>query len=220
MTEDIKVDTGFWLNRWQTGDTGWHQGEVEEQLIKHFSDLKPTRVVVPLCGKSLDLAWLASRGHEVLGAELSELAVHSFYEEHRISPRVSKQGDFNVFSGGGITIFQGDVFKLTQAVAGNIGAIYDRAALIALPREMRAPYARKLIELSRGAGPVFRMLQLVIERTPTDEEGPPFSVTESEVRELYSKEFDIRFLESEAIDAHPRWPDRSVQQRVYLFKAR
>ena len=138
----------FWKDRWARGETGWHQDEVEPGLVAHLGGLAPTRVLVPLCGKSLDLAWLSSQGHEVIGIELSEIAVRAFFAEHALPVSESRRGAFTAFSSGTVTILLGDFFDLRpEDLGGTIGALYDRAALIALPAEMRARYARKITEL-------------------------------------------------------------------------
>ena len=191
----------FWKDRWARGETGWHQDEVEPGLVAHLGGLAPTRVLVPLCGKSLDLAWLSSQGHEVIGIELSEIAVRSFFAEHAMPVTESRRGAFTAFSSGTVTILLGDFFDLRpEDLGGTIGALYDRAALIALPEEMRARYARKITELvSVVARPGFVHLQLALERTPHDENGPPHSVREVEVRRLYSGSCDIEFLGRELV---------------------
>src|SRR4051812_5121285 len=118
------MDKSFWNDRWQRGEIGFHQSEVEPALIDHFKGLAPTRVFVPLCGKSLDLAWLASQAHEVVGVELSALACDAFYAEHRLTPQCSKEGIFTVYRGGGVTIYNGDFFEFTPAMLGPIGGLY------------------------------------------------------------------------------------------------
>lgn len=208
------MNPDFWKGRWERGEIGWHQTEVEPGLITHFGDLKPTRVLVPLCGKSLDLAWLASQGHEVLGVELSELAVRSFFSEQGLSPTVSARGKLTAYTAGSVTILQGDFFDLSPGdLAGPIGALYDRAALIALPQPMRARYAAHLSTLvRRNAASGFTHLQLVLERTPHDEEGPPHSVPETEIRALYGALYQITCLGRELLNEDG---ERRIEECTY-----
>lgn len=195
------MEKDFWLKRWENGETGWHQTEVEPNLTQNFSDLKPTRVLVPLCGKSLDLTWLAAKGHEVVGVELSRLAVETFFKEHSVDFTVARVGAFEVFRGGKYTIFSGDLFELGAEELGTIGAVYDRAALIALPPELRARYAAHMLTLlsSSAARPGFRFLQIVLEREPHLEKGPPFGVSSTELKSLYGKRFAIEPVSRELV---------------------
>ncbi len=90
------MDASFWHNRWQTNQTGWHERAVNPLLITHFPSLNVPpggRVFVPLCGKSLDLGWLLSRGYAVAGAELSELAVTQLFAELGMEPTVSQKSE-------------------------------------------------------------------------------------------------------------------------------
>lgn len=211
------MDRDYWLGRWKRGETGWHQAEVEPELIRHFAALAPTRVLVPLCGKSLDLAWLASKGHEVVGVELSELAIREYFASQNMQPVTTREGAFQVFRGGGCTIFNGDFFELTSEQAGKVGAIYDRAALIALPPEMRARYARHLSSL---VGNDFSFwLQLVLTRTPDDTQGPPFSISEQELQTLYASQYTVSPLHREAVES--RTPGaHKTEQCVYRIAPR
>lgn len=211
------MEKDFWLGRWTRGETGWHQDEVESSLITHFSGLLPTRVFVPLCGKSLDLKWLASKGHEVIGVELSEKGCRAFFEENQLEYKESRGGGFLVFVAGAITIYCGDFFDLSPSHLGKIGAIYDRAALIALPPELRPRYARHLVELVRETAlPGLRFLQVVLRRTPHDEKGPPFSILDTEIRQLYGHAFKIEQLSCEAVDMN-NGSTSVTEEYVYRF---
>jgi thiopurine S-methyltransferase len=216
------MDENFWKGRWERGETGWHQTEVEPRLMQGLGDLARTIVLVPLCGKSLDLAWLAKRGHEVVGVELSTMACEAFFRENGISFErvVDKDGTVR-YRGGGITILNMNVFAVTaEQLPGPIGAVYDRAALIALPADLRRRYVDHLVELLRvRATPKTRFLQIVLERTPGDEKGPPFSVSAAELEELYGATHVVRQLSRERID----WPDADgfvVDECVYALDPR
>lgn len=209
----------YWLGRWQRGETGWHQSEVEPGLTANFAHLAPTRIFVPLCGKSLDLIWLASRGHEVMGVELSEQAVREFFKENQIACHESVRGNFKLFHGGGITILNGDFFELTPQDLGDIGAVYDRAALIALPPELRRSYAAKMIQLLDACAhpDTFELLQIVLERTPHDPKGPPYSISTSELEVLYGKSFQIQSISREFLPSNSTETSRT-EECIYLMK--
>ena len=133
--------------------------------------------MVPLCGKAVDLTFLAEQGHEVVGAELSQLAVEAFFQEHSLQPEITAMGAIRAYRSGPITVLQGDFFEVTTAQTGHLEAWYDRAALIALPPDLRKRYISHLKSLlpdqARGL-----LVNLVV---PADD-GPPFSVDEQEIR--------------------------------------
>ena len=187
------MDASFWHNRWQTNQTGWHERDVNPLLIAHFPSLNVppgARVFVPLCGKSLDLGWLLSRGYAVAGAELSELAVTQLFAELGMEVHISEVGKFRLFRGERIDIFVGDIFDLSREILGAVEAVYDRAALVALPEAMRVRYAAHLKAIT-GMAP-----QLVIgyEYDQTVLEGPPFSVTPDELHRHYSDDYALTLL--------------------------
>lgn len=192
----------YWLGRWKRGETGWHQDEVEPELVDYFGSVSPARVFVPLCGKSLDLKWLADQGHEVVGIELSENACREFFKEHRIRPAISKLGNFTVLTSDRIKIYAGDFFKLDAKTLGPIDHVYDRAALVALSPDLRAKYTAHLTGLIRECSDIakFRALQLSFERIPHDLKGPPYSVTEENLRSYYETGFEISCLKQEEVE--------------------
>ncbi len=184
------MDATFWHNRWQTNQTGWHEPTVNSLLITHFPSLNVPpgkRVFVPLCGKSLDLGWLLSRGYAVAGAELSELAVTQLFAELGIEPRTTEVGKHKHFRGERIDIFVGDLLDLSREVLGLVDAVYDRAAMVALPEAVRVQYAAHLKAIT-GTAP-----QLVIgyEYDQTVVPGPPFSVTADELHRYYSDSYTL-----------------------------
>jgi thiopurine S-methyltransferase len=187
------MDASFWHNRWQTNQTGWHEPTVNPLLIAHFPSLNlapGSRVFVPLCGKSLDLGWLLSRGYAVAGAELSELAVTQLFAEIGMEPSISVVGKHRLFHGEGIDIFVGDLFDLSRETLGSIDAVYDRAALVALPEAVRVQYTAHLKAITALAP------QLVIgyEYDQTAVAGPPFSVTPDELYRHYSHDYTLTLL--------------------------
>ena len=184
------MEASFWHNRWQTNQTGWHERAVNPLLTTHFPALNVPpagRVFVPLCGKSLDLGWLLSRGYVVAGAELSELAVTQLFAELGMEARISEVGKLRLFRGEKIDIFVGDIFDLSRQILGPVDAVYDRAALVALPEAMRARYTMHLKAIT-GTAP-----QLVIgyQYDQSVGDGPPFSVTPEELRRHYGDDYTL-----------------------------
>jgi thiopurine S-methyltransferase len=173
-----------WLARWREGSIGFHEGRPNELLDRHHARLAGARrVLVPLCGKSVDLAFLAAHGHDVVGVELADQAVHQFFEEHALRPEVTARDPLIEYRAGALTVFAGDLFAATPAVIGAVDALYDRAALIALPAELRPRY----VALVRGLlAPGARGLVITAEYDQSRMTGPPFSVLETELRTLYA----------------------------------
>lgn len=191
MTEP--VDNDLWVQRWAEGKIGFHEGRPNALLQHHVDRLGAARrVLVPLCGKAVDLAFLAGRGHTVIGVELVEDAVRAFFAEHRLTPAVSARGKLTAYTAGAITLLAGDVFDATDEVLGPIDALYDRAALIALPADLRPRYVAHL----RGLLPAGATgLVISIDYPEHQLAGPPFSVPETEVRHLFDG-LTVELLES------------------------
>lgn len=185
----------FWQQRWAEGRIGWHQQEVDRLLQKHWPALglkADSTVLVPLCGKSLDMAWLAAQGHAVRGVELSALACVSFFAEQGVEPTEYSEDGFQIFAAPGIALWCGDAFALRDAQLADVAAVYDRAALIALPPDLRRRYADELYaRLPTGC----RGLLITLEYPQAERAGPPFSVAEAEVRALFEPTWKVGLLE-------------------------
>ncbi len=190
------MDPAFWTKRWQDNDIGFHQPDGHDLLKRLWPTLdvpQDAAVFVPLAGKSLDMRWLDERGHRIVGVELSEIAVDQFFDAAGMTPVETRDGPFLVKRAGPYVLYCGDIFDLEPRHLPGVAAAYDRAALIALPDHMRPRYAECLAKLS-GAGTV--VLLISIEYPEGEIEGPPFSVSEEEIRRLFAESFDIAILES------------------------
>lgn len=184
-----------WLQRWREGRTGFHRDAPMPLLVKHWPALAlpvGSRVLVPLCGKTLDMPWLAAQGHRVLGVELSPLAVEQFFEENKLVAEIRDSPAGMRHVAGAIEIIQGDVLDLDDATLATCDAIYDRAALVALPAAMRRTYARCVHARLRPGCPV---LLITLDYPGGQMEGPPFPVDAQEVESLFGADFQIERLE-------------------------
>jgi thiopurine S-methyltransferase len=178
-----RVMDAEWLARWREGRIAFHESHPNtflERYVPRFAGRR--RILVPLCGKAEDLAFLAVHGHEVIGVELAEQAVRAFFDEHALAPVVSSSGPFTTYTAGAITVHTGDFFALTRDITGSIDALYDRAALVALPADLRPRYAEQVRALLPAGAPG---LVITLEYDPQRMAGPPFPVFESELRSLY-----------------------------------
>jgi thiopurine S-methyltransferase len=172
-----------WLARWRDGRIGFHEGRPNTLLERHLGQLAGRRVLVPLCGKTEDLAFLAAHGHQVIGVELAEQAVREFFELHALAPTVTARGSIVEYRAGPITVLAGDFFMTTAALVGPIDAFYDRAALVALPADLRSRYVAHLRTLVPASAPG---LVITLEYDAQRMTGPPFAVFEAELRTLYA----------------------------------
>jgi thiopurine S-methyltransferase len=185
----------FWHERWQSGQIGFHQSAVHPFLARWWTTLglrADVRVYVPLCGKSHDMTWLAERGHTVIGSELSPIAIRDFFAGQGLEPTRSQQHGIIRHTAGPYTILEGDALALTPEQTGLIEAVYDRAALVALPPGMRSSYAASLARLTSAGGQV---LLVAFEYPQEMKGGPPFSVEAREIRELFETAFTVREVE-------------------------
>ncbi len=190
------MDPDFWHQRWQARQIGFHQSAPHPFLERWWPSLgvaPGARVYVPLCGKSLDMVWLAVRGYRVVGSELSALAVEEFFgEQQRPDVATEPEGTFHRHVSGAFEILQGDALQLTPALLGPVQAAYDRAALVALPPSMREHYAQNFAALMPAGS---RTLLIAFEYEQAIKDGPPFSVTPDEVVTLYGDTFRVEELE-------------------------
>lgn len=206
----------FWHERWEIGDLGFHQEDYNPPLLRHWHRLDlpaAGRVFAPLCGKSKDMLWLAQQGYEVLGVELSEVAVQSFFIEHELDAAQDKTGPFTRYRSDRIHILCGDFFSLTPALLDGTVAVFDRASLIALPAAMRIRYVDKLKALLL---PDVKTLLLTLGHRDGLFSAPPHAVYDDEVRSLYQSWCEVEFLETSetVVKGH------TCPQSAYLLRAK
>ena len=205
------MDAEFWLQRWHEGRIGFHRDEVMPLLERHWAALGVPaggRVFVPLAGKTLDMHWLAAQGHEVLGVELSPLAVRAFFADAGLRPAIHADAEGVHHRAGPVDLVLGDVFALSEQLLAPMDAVYDRAAIIALPAAMRRRYVSEVYaKLPRGC----RGLLITLEYPQAQMDGPPFSVDEAEVRRLFEPEWAVELLERrDILSQEPRFRDDGV----------
>lgn len=185
-----------WRERWVEGRTGWHRDEVHPTLAAHFRSAWH-RVLVPLCGATVDLDWIADAGAEAIGFELSELAVQRVFERRGTSPELTVIEPFTRFAGDGLTVFTGDIFEATPTLFGPVDAVWDRAALVAIDPARRDDYVALLRKLAPGAD----LLLEVFEYPPGIIEGPPHAVSDAFVRAAFD---DVELLDESVIPPEHR----------------
>lgn len=209
-------DNLLWLQCWRDRQTDFNQKSVNRLLAKFWPGLglaHGSRVFVPLCGKSVDMIWLAKQGHEVIGVELSPIAVRAFFRENHLKPTQRQVGAFTLWRHGRISIFCGDYFALTLAELGAIDTVYDRAALTALPEDIRRLYVAHLRLI---VSVVAKVLLLTTEDAEaTDTLGQALGVAQ-EITALYAENFDIELTHVESVsEVDPAWPDLPAERTEY-----
>lgn len=210
------ADPGFWRARWKEGRTGWHRERVqpwlEQQRGAFLGAGKPAaRILVPLCGKSVDLAWLAKQGAAVVGVDVAEEAVEGLRREQQVAlvPKEGVAAPFRGFAAGALEFWLGDFFGLDPARHGHFDAAFDRAALVALPRSRRRDYARTLAALLGERG---RLLLVGLEFSSANDSGPPFHVARAEATELFAALGPPRLVGDRSLmeEEGPYWASRNV----------
>jgi thiopurine S-methyltransferase len=167
--------TESWLERWREGRIGWHEEGGNASLKKHWH-ASGKRVLVPMCGKTVDMLWLEEQGNSVVGVELSELAVRAFFEENGLNYTV-REGRLPAYAAGGrdVTIYCGDLFDFDE---NHFTGWYDRGALVATTAEQRPAYAAHIDAL---LAPGASRLLITLEYDDDIATGPPFSISREEI---------------------------------------
>jgi thiopurine S-methyltransferase len=214
------MEPDFWHQRWQDNLIGFHQRDINPHLATFWSRLqiKPgEQVFVPLSGKSLDMLWLRKR-YSVLGVELSPIAVEDFYKENGLLASHRQQGAFSVSETDNLCLLCGNYFDLQPAQLQRVRAVYDRAALVALPADMRPPYVTRLTSLLPAS---VSMLLVAMEYDQQQMKGPPFAVEEKEIHDLFEAHWSIQLLHEENILAdEAKFRDRGLSrlsEKIYLL---
>ena len=211
------MNPDFWLERWSKHEIGFHQPRFNEYLTQYWPTLGvDTNAVafVPLCGKTLDMRWLRERaGHPVLGIEIARNACSEFFDEWGVMPNVTTQGPFESFEAQGIKILCGDFFALRPEDLAGVGAVFDRAAMIALPHEMRIAYASKLQAI---LAPQTQILLVAPDYAQHEMSGPPFAVGEAEIRALFANSTVDRIADVDVTNApdNARFKQRGLTRLV------
>ncbi|WP_428087008.1 thiopurine S-methyltransferase [Candidatus Thioglobus sp.] len=184
-----------WIKRWQEGKIGWHKKLPNSKLIEFITCLKLCKnstIFVPLCGKSVDMLYLLEKGYRIIGVELSELAAEQFFKENELEYSIKKTDQFIIYYAPNIQIYCGDFFDLNAHDLKAVSAVYDRAALIALPADLRQEYTQHLYSIIQAG---CRVLLLTLNYPQSQISGPPFAVNQAQVLSLYKNGFDCQLLQ-------------------------
>ncbi|CAM2961639.1 thiopurine S-methyltransferase [Legionella worsleiensis] len=214
------MDKDYWHQKWQSKSIGFHQAQPNKLMQRYISSLQLAPgacVFVPLCGKSIDMIWLAAQGYQIIGNELDNNACSDFFTENQIPVQVTPMNDFIVYESANIRIFCGDFFNMNRSILGKIHAVYDRAALIALPKEMRIKYSEQITRLTTASTPI---LLLTTEYNQDEMQGPPFAVGKEEIITLYGTHFNVHQLYCKSFTIPDHLQEKGLTkatEQVYLM---
>jgi thiopurine S-methyltransferase len=187
------MDAAFWHQKWENKQIGFHRDEVNPLLVDHIESLdlrKGQTFFLPLCGKTLDITWLLSQGFEVKGVEFYEPAVIALFEGLGLKPKINSLGQLKQYRAENITIYVGDIFDLSKMILGRVDAVYDRAAIVALPESMRGDYTQHVMGITQCAPQL--LINYVYDQSMMP--GPPFSVTNAELVNHYGNNYVMTLL--------------------------
>ena len=210
------MDASFWHQRWEKNEIAFHQSKANPLLVEYFHQLslaKDNRIFVPLCGKTLDISWLLSNGYRVAGAELSQIAIEQLFMELGVQPTISGVGEVDQWSAKDIDIFVGDIFAVSRKILGPVDAVYDRAALVAFPEGMRNRYTAHLTEITDKAP----QLLITYDYDQNVMEGPPFSISNEEVKRHYRVNYDVTLIASADVSGGLKGKC-AAKENVWLLK--
>ena len=190
----------YWHQRWNSHNVGFNQDKPNPYLVEYLQKLQlqpGDSIFVPLCGKSIDMLYLLQQGYKVIGVELSDIACAEFFNDNNIAVAKEKQHHFTIYHHDDITLYCGDFFQLPDDIFSDIKAVYDRAALVALPEDMRKAYVEFFCQHLQTNT---TMLLCTMSYEQTQMPGPPFAINEAMISAYYQQRADIEVLSHEPIE--------------------
>ena len=213
-----------WLDRWKNNRIGFHESTVNSHLLRHLPEfnLNPgDTIFLPLCGKTHDIAWLAQQGFQVIGIELSQIALETFFSEHNLQYQQFESDRFTLRVSGNISLIQGDYFDLQPEDLSACNLVYDKASLIAMDEANRGRYCAKMLSIVPKAT---NQLLITLDYDLAEMEGPPFAVSPPELSRHYASAYSIKVLEQkEVVDERPRWREKgltALTETVYRLEGK
>ena len=193
------MEASFWYRSWELGGfhTSFHRKDIHPYVLKYMNpnEIEGKNILVPLCGKTIDLMYLSQYANKVIGVELVEEAILQFFNENNLP---LSQPDSTTYTSGNITIYRLDFMCLTTEQIGPVDWILDRASLVALPYDMRMDYLATIERLSNVGT---QQLVITLEYFPLIGSAP-FSITPNEVMEYYDRRHTIRHVEQPGLPNH------------------
>ncbi|RMZ94256.1 thiopurine S-methyltransferase [Brachionus plicatilis] len=196
--DEFYSDKDYWDQRWKNNSIEFHCQTNHKLLVKHLEKLTNNRenlkFFFPLCGKALDMAWLSSFGHSIVGVEFSPDAVEDFFKENKIDYKTCDLDKFKIYQSldGRIKIYRGDFFDFNSNLEDSFDCVWDRGALVALPKEQRKKFAQIVCSILK---PEFRYILDAFDYDSNLYQGPPHVVTLEEIQILYGSKCKIELID-------------------------
>jgi thiopurine S-methyltransferase len=210
----------LWQQMWKDNYIAFHQANITPLLQRHLLTLnltKPSRILVPLCGKSVDMTWLMSQGHHVVGIELSPIAIKNYFSERGIKPKRDRIGKFIRWRHGDCELWCGDVFDLTTLDLQRDHLLYDNAALTSFPQALRQTY----VDHFHRCLPLHCNILLATTESPEDDSPLSHLDIDQEIAQLYRTHYRVALLAGESrVQQDPSYPEAKHQvfcDKLYLI---
>ncbi len=217
------MNNQLWIAKWKRNDIAFHQLSINPLLQRYIANLNLSsgdQILVPLCGKSIDITWLSKSKFHVIGVELSEIAIQAYFDALKVIPEKHHQRHFTKWSYQNIEIWCGDIFDLKKMDLAKIKLLYDNASLTAFSAEDRIQYVRHFSDNL----PHDCQILLITDETPDDQQFNSMKTIDSEVTALYAAHHKIELLHGENCfkkdPEYPEGPNRPMEEKVYLIKRR
>ena len=210
------MDTTYWLERWETGNTRFDEPEPHRYLTRFFEQVAPQKinpVFVPLCGKSVDMTWLLQQQQQVIGVEISPIPLQTFIQQNQLQPSLTHTTYGTVYQTNHCTLYESNLFDLPTDVLQPINLVYDRGALVALPwPDLRKQYIQWYQE-KLPIGTRVLLISFETDANLSTSIGPPFPINSNELTQQFGIHFSIELLAREYLeDLQPHWRDRGLKQ--------
>lgn len=207
----------FWHQAWEDGRTRFHLSEYNTNLVKFFpsySFKQKNSCLVPLCGKTLDMHFLADHFENVVGVDIVKMPLEQFFSDHQINSHEEPKN--KSINGRNITLYERDFLNDNLAELKQFDFIYDRASLVAIEPKLRPKYVQQIKNFFHQD----TILHLATFEREIHGGGPPYDLTPDEVRE-YFNDFNIEMLIDESRDFEDREGNlHKTFQKVFKIKKR
>ncbi|CAF0995300.1 unnamed protein product [Brachionus calyciflorus] len=195
----VYSDAFYWKERWKNNSIEFHCKTNHKMLVKHLDKLtlnrQNLRFFFPLCGKSLDMAWLASLGHQVVGVEFVKSAIEEFFDENKMQFKLIELDKFKLYSSldEKLKIYHGDFFDFSNSYEESFDCVWDRGGLVALPADQRQKYAEVIHRLLKKE---FRYFLDAFEYDTSLYPGPPHLATLEELEKNFGCKCKIKLIDT------------------------
>ncbi|XP_072008766.1 thiopurine S-methyltransferase [Engystomops pustulosus] len=214
-----------WKQKWETRNIGFHENNIHPFLAEFLNEMLGGRtklnIFFPLCGKAVDMKWLADMGHSIVGVDVSELGLKEFFSEHNIpytEEAVAGIPGATVYksSSGNISLYCCSIYDISPSVIGKFDGIWDRGAMVAVNPGDRERYANVILSIMAKD---CHYLLVTVEYDPKLHGGPPFFVPDSELENLLGASCSMKLLKKidGLTDKQKQWGLDLYFEKIHLI---